>query len=60
VTFLQYDNLSGQAGVNTRFRWIIQDGREFFIVLNQGLDLTNGIDATRTDAIVKLLWTFVF
>ena len=60
VTFVQYDNLTGEAGVNTRLRWIIQDGREFFIVVNQGLDLTNGIEATRTDAVVKLLWTFTF
>jgi hypothetical protein len=60
VTLLQYDNLSAGIGVNSRLRWIIQDGREFFIVLNQGLDLSDGIDPTRTVAIVKALWTFTF
>ena len=60
VTFLQYDNLSDRAGINSRLHWIIQDGREFFIVINQGLDLSNGVDATRTEALVKVLFTFTF
>jgi hypothetical protein len=60
VTFLQYDNLSEGIGVNSRLRWIIQDGREIFIVLNQGLDLSDGVDATRTAALVKVLWTLTF
>lgn len=55
ITFLQYDNSSDSAGVNSRFRWILEDGREFFIVVNQGLDLAEGFEATRTEALVKAL-----
>jgi hypothetical protein len=60
VTFVQYDNVSDGVGINSRIRWIVQDGREFFIVLNQGLDLSEGVEATRTEALVKVLWTFTF
>ena len=60
VTFLQYDNQSDRGGINSRLHWIIQDGREFFIVINQGLDLSDGVEATRTDALVKVLFTFTF
>jgi hypothetical protein len=60
-TFVQYDNVSDQAGINSRFRYILQDGREFFLVLNQGLDTsTDDIRRTRTEALVKAIWTLSF
>ena len=59
--FIQYDNVSDQAGLNSRFRYILQDGREFFIVFNQGAN-TDGdsVKRTRTEALVKAVWTFTF
>jgi hypothetical protein len=34
ISFAQYDNVSDRLGVNTRVRWIPQQGRELFLVLN--------------------------
>ena len=59
-TLVQYDTASDQIGFNTRFRWIIEDGREVFLVVNQGLDATSEIRATQTEAVAKLQWTFWF
>ena len=59
--FIQYDNRSDSAGLNSRFRYILQDGREFFLVFNQGVDTsTNDLDRTRTETLVKGVWTFTF
>ena len=60
VTLVQFDNVSDSIGINSRFRWIIEDGRELFLVLNQGLDTSDGVRATRTEPLVKLQWTFRF
>jgi len=60
-TFAQYDNVSDTAGINSRLRYIIQDGREFFVVFNQGLDTsTNDLVRTRTEALIKAVWTFTY
>jgi len=60
-TFAQYDNVSDSAGVNSRLRWIVRDGREFFVVFNQALDTSNDdVRATRSEALVKAVWTFTF
>jgi hypothetical protein len=60
ITLLQYDNVGDSLGVNSRFRWIIEDGREFFLVLNQGVDTRDGVQATRTEPLAKLQWAFRF
>lgn len=60
ITLIQFDNLSDSIAINSRFRWIIEDGRELFLVLNQGLDTSDGIEAGRTAPLVKLQWTFRF
>jgi len=60
-TFAQYDNVSDSAGVNSRLRWIVRDGREFFVVFNQALDTsTDDVRRERTEALVKAIWTFTF
>lgn len=60
-TFTQYDNVSDSAGINSRFRFIFQDGREFFLVFNQGIDTsTDDLDRMRTEALVKAVWTLTF
>ena len=60
VTLVQYDNVSDSIGINSRLRWIIEDGRELFLVVNQGLDTSDGLRAGRTAPLVKLQWTFRF
>ena len=34
--FLQYDDVSRVAGLNTRFRWILKPGNDLFVVVNLG------------------------
>ena len=60
ITLVQFDNVSDSIGINSRFRWIIEDGREFFVVLNQGFDTSDGLEAGRTEPLVKFQWTFRF
>ncbi len=60
VTLVQFDNVSDTLGVNSRFRWIIEDGRELFLVLNQGFDTRDDVVATRTAPLAKLKWTVRF
>ena len=60
VTLVQYDNVSDTIGANSRFRWIIEDGREVFSVLNQDFDTRDEIRPGRTEPLVKLEWTFRF
>ncbi len=60
-TLLQYDNVSDQLDLNTRLRWIIQPGREFFLVLNQSFQMDDfAFEQSRTEPVAKLLWTFRF
>jgi len=60
ISLVQYDNNSDSIGINTRIRWIIQDGREFFLVFNQGLDVSDGIRSTKSEPLIKGLWTIRF
>jgi hypothetical protein len=60
-TFVQFDSDSDTIGINTRVRWIITPGREFFAVLNQGLLIEDGeLERGVTEPRVKLGWTFRF
>jgi hypothetical protein len=59
-TFAQYDNVSDEIGIQSRLRWIVVPGREFFVVLNQGLDTSDGIRRGETRPVVKLTWLFRF
>jgi hypothetical protein len=63
VSLIQWDDVSNNIGINTRFRWIIEDGREIFIVLNQDLDTSDdigNITRGRTEPLIKLEWAFRF
>jgi hypothetical protein len=59
-TFLQHDSINDELGVNARLRWIIQPGRELFVVFNHGIEpqLTdlNQAPPTGNSVIVKLRW----
>jgi hypothetical protein len=39
---VQWDNISHEVGVNSRFRWELEPGRDLFVVLNQGMELDDG------------------
>ncbi len=60
-TLLQYDNVSESMGINSRFTWIPEAGREMFIVLNhnlQDLDLNNRFESALADFAIKVNYTF--
>ena len=60
-TFVQYDSDSDSIGINTRLRWIIVPGREFFLIFNQSLLIENGtLRRGATEPRAKLGWTFRF
>ncbi|HLT92221.1 MAG TPA: DUF5916 domain-containing protein [Woeseiaceae bacterium] len=59
-TFVQHDSLSDETGINARLRWIIEPGRELFVVFNHGIqpqlaDLGRE-PPTGNAVIVKLRW----
>jgi hypothetical protein len=59
--FIQYDNRSDNAGINSRFRYILRDGREFFVVVNQNVDTDeNRANLSRSELLVKGIWTLTF
>ena len=61
LTFVQYDNTSDKVGINSRLRWIVEDGREIFVVFNQTLTAIDGdIESVRTEPLVKVGWTLRF
>ena len=58
---LQYDNVTDSMGLNSIFRWEIESGREFFLVLNHGwLQENSSFHSYRKDFGVKVRWTFRF
>jgi hypothetical protein len=63
ASFIQYDSTVGHIGLNTRLHWIIAPGRDFFLVLNHGVELSvtdpNVRNAPISNEIVaKLRWDF--
>jgi hypothetical protein len=62
-TLIQYDNISETMGINTRFHWIPEAGREAFVVLNHNLqdtDLNNRFESALADLAIKVNYTFRF
>jgi hypothetical protein len=60
-TIVQYDNISGEMGLNSRLRWTYRPGCDLFVVVNQGW----GFDEWRfnplgTELTVKVGATFRF
>jgi hypothetical protein len=60
VTLAQWDNQSNDLGINSRLRWIIEDGREIFLVFNQDLDTEDGVRVARTEPVLKIFWSTRF
>jgi hypothetical protein len=60
-TFAQWDDGSQRIGINSRLRWIVRDGRELFLIWNQGVDTSRGdFRGTAGAVTAKLGWTFRF
>ena len=60
-TFVQYDNISDGIGAQSRFRWIIEEGRDLFLVVGQDFDASDGdFRVGKTETVVKLRWTLRF
>jgi len=61
TTFIQYDSLSESIGINSRVRWIVKPGSEFFFVLNQAVDRQDdSFRVRRTELTTKAGWTLRF
>jgi hypothetical protein len=63
ANLMQYDNESRVAGLQSRFRWILQPGNDLFLVLNRGWQrsLTDDRFEQLFDrASAKLQYTFRF
>jgi len=62
ANFVQYDSDSRNLGLQSRLRWIMKPGNEFFVVLNHGW-LKNQLDrfeSAQTSFRVKLNYVFRF
>ena len=60
---IQYDNVSEEVGINSRLHWVLQDGREAYLVLNHNLqdfDRNNSFHETLSDLSMKVNYTFRF
>lgn len=63
INRVQYDNVSEEVGINSRLHWVLQDGREAYLVLNHNLqdyDRNNSYDETLSDLSLKVNYTFRF
>jgi hypothetical protein len=63
ATLTQYDNESRIAGLQSRFRWILQPGNDLFLVLNRGWYRTlddNRFEPSFDRASAKFQYTFRF
>ncbi|MEQ8844134.1 MAG: DUF5916 domain-containing protein [Phycisphaerales bacterium] len=62
--FVQYDNVSDSIGVNSRLRWIVSPGQEVFLVLNQSVNVDDGLlgayETGETDLTFKVGMTIRF
>jgi len=64
VTLVQYDNVSEDIGINSRFRYNLSSGQDLWFVLNHNMirDVTadNRFQSRETAAIAKIRYTFRF
>ncbi|MEQ1580033.1 MAG: sugar-binding protein [Steroidobacteraceae bacterium] len=63
VNLIQYDNVSGVIGINSRLHYVPEDGREAFLVLNHNLQdpaTPGGFQSTYAEVTAKVNYTFRF
>jgi hypothetical protein len=59
--FAQVDNQSDTLGLNSRLRWILAPGQEFYVVLNPLIEREAGsLVATEIASAFKVAWTLRF
>jgi len=59
--FLQFDNQSGTAGLNSRLRWTFRPGSDLFLVFNYGADFDDWrLHRLASEVAVKLALTLRF
>ena len=61
VNLIQYDNISETVGINLRWHWIPEAGRDLYFVINHNLtdpDRDNRFNSISSDVTVKLNYTF--
>jgi hypothetical protein len=59
VNTLQYDNLTDTMGLNSRLRWEVTPGRDFFFVVNHGwISAPDDVEPITLQLIAKVGWTF--
>ncbi len=60
-TIGQYDAIDDDLGFQSRLRWIIEPGREFFLVWNQEFTASSDtINSHSAQGVIKLKWTMRF
>ncbi len=60
-SFLQYDNLSGTMGWQSRFRWILKPGNEILVVWNSNWkEPFQRMELAESTARIKLRYNFRF
>ncbi len=58
---VQFDTVSGQLGLNSRLRWMVNPASDIYLVFNQGFRrFDDRFDRTSTEAVAKVGWTFRF
>lgn len=62
LNFVQYDNVSDSAALNSRLRWTPEPGKEVFLVINYGADIDEEgtIHSRETQLVLKFGNTFRF
>jgi len=62
ANFVQYDTDTRNIGLQSRLRWILKPGNEFFVVLNHSWQETelDRFESAQTRFRVKLNYTFRF
>lgn len=64
ANLVQYDNRSGNLGLQSRVRWTLEPGNDFFFIFGQGWvqDISGGYDFRQQDTrlATKLQYTFRF
>lgn len=61
-TLVQFDNVSKDAGINSRLRWIMKPGSDLFLVVDHGWQElpSRAIVPQSTDVTIKIAWTLRF
>ena len=62
VTLAQYDNISDDIGINSRFRYNLAAGQDIWFVINHNMsrdvEVEDRFRSTETLAVAKIRYTF--